>query len=151
MCCLWKVDDILRYIPIPLLLNTSGVSVKDCNLDLIILIYFLLLFVYTHIHGSFPNFVCGSVTNIVFLVAQWWSICQQFKSFRRCSSDPWVREIPWRRAWQPTQVFLPGELHGQRSRAGYIVHRVAQSQTELKWLHMHTHTRLTPLRLTVIL
>ena len=23
--------------------------------------------------------------------------------------DPWVRQIPWRRAWQPTVVFLPGE------------------------------------------
>ena len=28
-------------------------------------------------------------------------------------------EIPWRRTWQPTPVFLPGECHGQRSLAGY--------------------------------
>ena len=28
-------------------------------------------------------------------------------------------KIPWRRAWQPTLVFLPGESHGQRSLAGY--------------------------------
>ena len=33
--------------------------------------------------------------------------------------DPWVRNIPWRRAWQPTTLFLPGELHGQRSLVGY--------------------------------
>ena len=33
--------------------------------------------------------------------------------------DPWVGKIPWRRAWQPTPVFLPGESHGQRSLAGY--------------------------------
>ena len=26
--------------------------------------------------------------------------------------------IPWRRKWQPTSVFLPGESHGQRSLAG---------------------------------
>ena len=32
--------------------------------------------------------------------------------------DPWVRKIPWRRAWQPTPVFLPGESHEQRSLAG---------------------------------
>ena len=32
---------------------------------------------------------------------------------------PWVRKIPWRRAWQPTPVFLPGQSHGQRSLAGY--------------------------------
>ena len=29
------------------------------------------------------------------------------------------RNIPWRRAWQPTSVFLPGESHGQRSLVGY--------------------------------
>ena len=22
---------------------------------------------------------------------------------KRCGFDPWVRKIPWRRAWQPTQ------------------------------------------------
>ena len=33
--------------------------------------------------------------------------------------DSWVREIPWRRAWQPTPVFLPREFYGQRSLAGY--------------------------------
>ena len=31
----------------------------------------------------------------------------------------WVRMIPWRRAWQPTPVFLPKEFHGQRSLVGY--------------------------------
>ena len=38
---------------------------------------------------------------------------------RRCRFDPWVRKIPWRRKWQPTPVFLPKKLHGQRSLAGY--------------------------------
>ena len=33
----------------------------------------------------------------------------------RYKFDPWVGKIPWRRAWQPTVVFLPGKLHGQRS------------------------------------
>ena len=28
-------------------------------------------------------------------------------------------KIPWRKAWQPTPVFLPGESHGKRSQAGY--------------------------------
>ena len=32
--------------------------------------------------------------------------------------DPWVGKIPWRKAWQPTSLFLPGESHGQRSLAG---------------------------------
>jgi len=26
--------------------------------------------------------------------------------------DPWVGKIPWRRAWQPTPAFWPGEFHG---------------------------------------
>ena len=33
--------------------------------------------------------------------------------------NPWVRKIPWRRAWQPIPVFLLGEFYGQRSPAGY--------------------------------
>ena len=33
--------------------------------------------------------------------------------------NPWVGKISWRREWQPTPVFLPGESHGQRSLAGY--------------------------------
>ena len=31
---------------------------------------------------------------------------------------------PWRRIWEPTPVFLPGESHGQRSLVGYTVHGV---------------------------
>jgi len=38
---------------------------------------------------------------------------------RRPGFDPWVRKIPWRRAQQPTPVFLPGKSHGQRSLVGY--------------------------------
>ena len=41
--------------------------------------------------------------------------------------NPWVGNIPWRRKWQPTPVFLPGNSHGQRSLVG-LVRRVAKSQ-----------------------
>ena len=37
---------------------------------------------------------------------------------KRRGFDPWVGKIPYKRAWQPTLVFLPGESHGQRSLAG---------------------------------
>ena len=40
-------------------------------------------------------------------------------TFRRHRFDPWVGKIPWRRKWQLTPVFLPGESHGQRSLASY--------------------------------
>ena len=43
--------------------------------------------------------------------------------------DLWVRQIPWRREWQPSPVFLPRDSHGQRSLVG------SKSQTWLKWLH----------------
>ena len=43
----------------------------------------------------------------------------QCRSCRRHGFDPWVREVPWRRKWQPTPVFLQGKSHGQRSLAGY--------------------------------
>ena len=33
---------------------------------------------------------------------------------------PRIGKIPWRRAWEPTPVFLPGESHGQRGLAAYI-------------------------------
>ena len=38
---------------------------------------------------------------------------------KRCRFSPWAWKIPWRRKWQPTPIFLPGESHGQRSLAGY--------------------------------
>ena len=38
---------------------------------------------------------------------------------RRPRFDSWVGKIPWRRKWQPTSVFLPGESRGQRSLTGY--------------------------------
>ena len=38
---------------------------------------------------------------------------------KTCRFDPWVWKIPWRRAWQPTPVFLPKESHGQRILEGY--------------------------------
>ena len=43
----------------------------------------------------------------------------QCRRHKRHRFNPWVGKIPWRRAWQPTPVFLPGEFHGQRSLAGY--------------------------------
>ena len=40
----------------------------------------------------------------------------------------------WRRKWQPTPVFLPGESQGRGSLVGSRVYGVAQSRARLKWL-----------------
>ena len=38
---------------------------------------------------------------------------------RRCGFNPCVGKTPWRRKWQPTPAFLPGESHGQGSLVDY--------------------------------
>ena len=48
-----------------------------------------------------------------------------------------VRKIPWRRAWQPTPVFLPGESHGQRSLVGCSLWGHKESGTTKCIAHMH--------------
>ena len=54
--------------------------------------------------------------------------CQR-RRHRRRRFDPWVGQIPWRRAWQPTPVFLPGDSHRGAWQA--TVHKVPKSQTRL--------------------
>ena len=69
-------------------------------------------------------------------VAQWKEpACQR----RRHGIDPWVGKIPWRRKWQPTPAFLPGESHGQRSLTAPI-HGVAKDSDTTE--HAHTYARV---------
>ena len=42
----------------------------------------------------------------------------QSRRHKRQVFGVWVGKIPWRRKWQPTPVFLPGESHGERSLQG---------------------------------
>ena len=58
---------------------------------------------------------CNPVNGLSWCLSGKESACQH----GRCRFSPWVRKIPWKRKWQPTPVFLPGEFHGQRSLAGY--------------------------------
>ena len=59
--------------------------------------------------------------------------------------DPWVRKIPWRRKWQPTPVFLPGESHGQRSLAGCSPWGRKESDTTKRLTHAQTVACQAPL------
>ena len=47
--------------------------------------------------------------------------------------SPWVGKIPWRRAWQPTPVFSPGDSHGHRSLTGY---RVRHDWSNSAYMHL---------------
>ena len=60
------------------------------------------------------------------------STCQH-RRLKRHRFNSWVRKIPWRRKWQPTPAFLPGDSHRGAWKA--TVHGVAKSQTCLS-----THT-----------
>ena len=55
---------------------------------------------------------------------------------RDCGFNPWIRKIPWRRAWQSTQVFLPGESHGLRSLVGQSPWGRKESDTAEHAAHM---------------
>ena len=57
---------------------------------------------------------------------------------KRCEFNPWVGRIPWKRAWWPTPIFLPGESHGQRSLVGYSPwgHRVEHDWSDLACTHV---------------
>ena len=53
-------------------------------------------------------------------------------------SIPGSGKIPWRRKWQPTPVFLPGESHGGRSLVGYSPWGHKESD-RTEQLHFHFH------------
>ena len=106
MC--WMNGQVSKY-PILFSINSIGIL---CNLWLA-----CLHLTHTHVHSP----ICETFSG-------WWGFpggsCAkeptcQCRRFKRRRFDPWFRKIPWRRAWQPTLVFLPGESHGQRSLVGY--------------------------------
>ena len=66
----------------------------------------------------------------------------QCRKHKRHGFDPWVRKIPWRRAWQPTPVFLPGESHGQRNLAGYSPWSCKKSDTTEATWHAHIQEKI---------
>ena len=78
-----------------------------------------------------------------------WSLAGSFllqKVYPSGSMASLILSFTWRRKWQPTPVFLPGEFHGQRSLAGNSPWD-RKSQTRLSnptswvWSHHHSHLR----------
>ena len=62
----------------------------------------------------------------------------QCRRQKRQGFDSWVGKMPWRRAWQPTPVFLPGESM-DRGAWQAAFHRVAKGWTRLKWLSIQAN------------
>ena len=63
--------------------------------------------------------VCMCVCVCVCRLPSWLSGKESACHAGRPGFDFWVGNIPWRREWQPTPVFLTGKSHGQRSLAGH--------------------------------
>ena len=61
-------------------------------------------------------------------------------------SIPELRRPPWRRAWQPTPAFSPGESHGQRSLESYSWCGHKESNTA-EWLSTAKHSYAKPRQL----
>ena len=104
-------------------------GVKNINSMNIWLEYFMC--VPFHSRYSYKNSQKITREKIIFYLVLFWLYmpCQvallvkklacQCRRHKRYGFDPWVGKIPWRRAWQPTPVFLPGKSHGQRSLDDY--------------------------------
>ena len=57
----------------------------------------------------------------------------------RPAYNPWVRKIPWRRKWQTTLIFLPGESHEQRSLVGYSPCKETDTTEVTEYAHTHIY------------
>jgi len=48
-----------------------------------------------------------------------WLMLENLPAMQETQVASWFGNIPWRKEWLPTPVFLPRESHGQRSLVGY--------------------------------
>ena len=82
-----------------------------------------------YIHVGFPGGASGKES------------ARQCRRHKRCGFDPWIRNIPWRRAWKPLQYSC---LENPMDRGAWwaMVQKVAKSQTQLKQLKTHAHTHI---------
>ena len=64
----------------------------------------------------------------------------QCRRHKRLGFNPWVGKMPWKRKWQPTPVFLPGESRGQRGLPSYSSWGRKELDTS-NWACMHVRER----------
>ena len=70
-------------------------------------------------HLSHCLVTCEEMLHFPCFSLSWVSLVAQMVKNPPAMWETWVGKIPWRRAWQPTPVLLPGESHGWRSLAGH--------------------------------
>ena len=88
-------------------------NVVKCTFSVALSLFFWLIHVCINnrkhglLNRSFPGGISGKEPTC------------QCRRHKRHRFNPWVGKVPWRRKWQPTPVFLPGESHGQKSLVDY--------------------------------
>ena len=94
------------------------------------------------------EFCCGKSTGLpaMITVASWFQGQGSLQAFEYPGypRKHWSRQLCWRREWLPTQVFLHGDFHGQRSLVGYSPWgswRIRHYWVTHTHTHTHTHTQ----------
>ena len=85
-------------------------------------------FSFSPVNPSCVNFIISPATRVS-QVDNGKELACQIKRCKRRKFDPWTGKTLWRRKWQPTPVFLPGESQVQRSLAGYSPQDRTESDT----------------------
>ena len=80
--------------------------------------------------GGFPRWLSGK------------QIYLSMQQVQETSVRTLARKIPWRRKWQPTPIFLPGEYHGLSS-LGVTVQEVTKELDMAERLNIQAHGFLT--------
>ena len=102
-------------------LQKSLIEISEENRQ--VLHVFMLVHVHMHICSCILSFFFFFLSMLSLYGLPWWlsgkeSACNVGAAGGACSI-PGSGNPPWRRAWQPTPIILPGEFHGQRSLVGY--------------------------------
>ena len=93
-----------------------------------------------------PNIVWDTLCWIPWWLSGKESTCQ----CRRCGFDPWIRNISWRRKWQPTEVVLLGKSHGQNHLGAYSSWGHKELDTTYR-LNNNNHTYYSTTKIVVYL
>ena len=101
---------------VPILFKTATNSSPACHT--LTLLYLLYIFHSTYHLLTYSIIYLFIMHTVYCLPHPYYQVAQCKESTCQCRThwfDPWVEKIPWRREWQPTPVFLPGESHGQET------------------------------------
>ena len=99
--------------------------------------------VFDDLYGIVNQYILKELSDKLCHVYSWDSlVAQTVKNPLQCwrpGFNPWVRKIPWRRSWQPTPVFLPGESSWTKEpgRLSPWSHKASDTTKQLSIQHTH--------------